>query len=162
SDRGRNARPPEDRYFPEDVATPATAVLRAGEQGTGEAWHGRSLTLILYDPFDSRAVEARGKAWPLAADRTTALAVQVNRGRGVRRAASPGVGAADLGRFGEGLSPPRPYHPGKIPVVLVHGLLASPLAWAETYNELCNDPVLADYSQFWMFLYATGEPIPVA
>jgi hypothetical protein len=161
-DRDRNARAPEDRYFPEDVATPATAVLRAGGQGTGGAWHGRSLTLILHDPFGSRAVEAGGKAWPLAADRTTALAVQVNRGRGLRLAALSGVVASDLARFEEGLYLLRPYQPGKIPVVLVHGLISSPLTWAETYNELCNDPALADRYQFWMFLYATGEPIPVA
>src|SRR5262249_50427913 len=44
----------------------------------------------------------------------------------------------------------------------VHGLLSSPLAWAETYNEMCNDPALDDHYQFWLFLYATGEPIPVA
>jgi hypothetical protein len=162
SDRARNARAPEDRYFPDDVATPATAVLRAGEQGTGGPWHGRSLTLVLHDPFDSRTIEAGGKAWPLAADRTTALAVQVNRGRGLRRAALTGVLASDLGRFEEGLYLLRPYQPGKFPVVLVHGLISSPLIWAETYNELCNDPALADHYQFWLFLYATGEPIPVA
>ena len=56
-------------------------------RGAGGAWHGRYLTLILNDPFDFRTVEAGGKAWPLAADRTTALAVQVNRGRGLRLAA---------------------------------------------------------------------------
>jgi len=161
-DHARNARAPEDRYFPEDVATPATAVLRAGEQGTGGAWHGRSLTLILYDPFDARSVEAGGQAWPLASDRTTALAVQVNGGRGLRGAAVSGVVASDLGRFAEGLYLLRPYQPGKIPVVLVHGLFSSPLAWAETYNELCNDTALTDHYQFWIFLYATGEPIPVA
>jgi pimeloyl-ACP methyl ester carboxylesterase len=161
-DHARNARPPEDRYFPKDVATPATAVLRAGRQGTGGAWHGRSLALILYDPFDCRTVDSGGKAWALAADRTTALAVQVNRGRGLRGAALTGVVASDLGRFEEGLYLLRPYQPGKIPVVLIHGLISSPLAWAETYNELCNDPTLADHYQFWMFLYATGEPIPVA
>jgi pimeloyl-ACP methyl ester carboxylesterase len=161
-DHDRNARASEDRYFPDDVATPATAVLRAGERGTGGAWHGRPLTLILYDPFDSRTVEAGGQEWPLAADRTTALAVQVNRGRGLRGAAISGVVASDLGRFEEGLYLLRPYQPGKIPVVLVHGLLSSPLAWAETYNELCNDSELADHYQFWIFLYATGEPIPVA
>jgi hypothetical protein len=161
-DRTRHARAPEDRYFPEDVATPATALLRVGEPGTGGPWHGRSLTLILLDPFDSRIVEAGGKAWPLAADRTTALAVQVNRGRRLRGAALIGVLASDLGQFEEGLYLLRPYQPGKIPVVLVHGLISSPLAWAETYNELCNDPTLAAHFQFWMFLYATGEPIPVA
>jgi hypothetical protein len=162
SDRDHNPGPPEDRYFPDDVATPATAVLRASGAGTGGAWHGRSLTLTLLDPFDSRAVAAGGKAWPLAADRTTALAVQVNRGRGLRRAAFTGVVASDLGRFEEGLYLLRPYQPGKIPVVLVHGLISSPLVWAETYNELSNDPVLAEHYQFWVFLYATGEPIPVA
>jgi hypothetical protein len=161
-DRARNARAPEDRYFPEHVATPATALLRVGEQGTGGPWHGRSLTLILHDPFDARIVEAGGKAWPLAGDRTTALAVQVNRGRQLRGAALLGVVASDLGQYEEGLYLLRPYQPGKIPVVLVHGLISSPLTWAETYNELCNDPALADHFQFWMFLYATGEPIPVA
>jgi pimeloyl-ACP methyl ester carboxylesterase len=161
-ERDRRARVPEDRYFPEDVATPATAVLQVGEQGSGGAWHGRSLTLILHDPFDAGATLAGGKSWPLASDRTTAIAVQVNRGRGLRSAAFMGVLASDLGRFEEGLYLLRPYQPGKIPVVLVHGLLSSPLSWAETYNELCNDPVLAERYQFWMFLYATGEPIPVA
>jgi hypothetical protein len=158
----RNRRAPEDRYFPEDPATPATAVLRAGGYGTGGAWHGRSLTLTLYDPFEFQAVEAGGKVWPLAADRTTALAVQVNRGRGLRRAAFLGFLASDLGRFEEGLYLLRPYQPGKIPVVLVHGLISSPLTWAETYNELSNDPSLADRYQFWIFLYASGEPIPAA
>jgi hypothetical protein len=162
SDCDRNARAPEDRYFPEDVATPATAVLRAGAEGTGGAWHGRSLTLTLYDPFEFQAVEAGDKVWPLAADRTTALAVQVNRGRGLRRAAFLGFLASDLGRFEAGLYLLRPYQPGKIPVVLVHGLISSPLAWAETYNELSNDPSLADRYQFWIFLYASGEPIPLA
>jgi hypothetical protein len=161
-DRARNLRAPEDRYYPEDVATPATAVLRASGQGSGGPWHGRSLMLVLYDPFDTRAVEAGGKVWPLASDRTTALAVQVNRGRGLRSSALTGVVASDLGRFEEGLYLLRPHQPGKIPVVLVHGLLSSPLAWAETCNELFNDPALADNYQFWIFLYATGEPIPVA
>jgi hypothetical protein len=162
SECDRNARAGEDRYFPDDVATPATAVLRAGRQGSDKAWHGRSLTLILHDPFDCRAIEAGGKAWPLAADRTTALAVQVNRGRDLRRAAFTGFLASDLGRFEEGLYLLRPYQSGKIPVVLVHGLISSPLIWAETYNELSNDPTLADHFQFWIFLYGTGEPIPVA
>jgi pimeloyl-ACP methyl ester carboxylesterase len=161
-DRERRRRPPADRYFPDDVATPATAVLQAGGQGSGGPWHGRSLMLILYDPFETRVVPAGGNAWPLASDRSTALAVQANRGRGLRRSSLTGVIASDLGRFEEGLYLLRPYQPGKIPVVLVHGLLSSPLAWAETCNELFNDPALADYYQFWIFLYATGEPIPVA
>ena len=160
-ERDGRARAPEDRYFPEDVATPATAVLQVGEPGNGGAWRGRSLSLILHDPFAERATLAAGKSWPLASDRTTPLAVQVNRGRGLRTAAVlvflPQILGGSRRAFTFCAISTR-----KIPVVLVHGLLSSPLSWAETYNELCNDPVLAERYQFWMFLYATGEPIPVA
>jgi pimeloyl-ACP methyl ester carboxylesterase len=161
-DRDRRARQPEDRYFPEDVATPATAVLQVGPHWAGGPWHGRSLTLTLLDPFEFQTAAAGGKVWPLAADRTTALAVQVSRGRALGLSSVTGMVASDLGRFEEGLYLLRPYQAGKIPVVFVHGLVSSPLAWAETYNELANDPDLAEHYQFWMFLYASGEPIPVA
>ena len=161
-DRDRKARPPEDRFFPGDVVTPATAMLSVGAPGTGGPWHDRSLTLNLLDPFGFEAVESGGKMWTLAADRTVALAVQVDRDRALQLAALTGVLSSNLGRFEEGLYLLRPYGRGKIPVVLVHGLLSSPLPWAETYNELANDPDLADHYQFWMFLYASGEPIPVA
>jgi hypothetical protein len=97
-DRDRKAHAPEDRFFPGDVATPATAVLSVGAQGTGGPWHDRSLTLNLLDPFDLQAVDFGGKVWPLAADRTTALAVQVDRGRALQLAALTGVVSSNLGR----------------------------------------------------------------
>ena len=34
----------------------------------------------------------------------------------------------------------RPYEPDKIPVVMVHGLASSPLAWIPMLNELLRDP----------------------
>ena len=42
-----------------------------------------------------------------------------------------------------------PYQPGKIPVVLVHGLLSSPLTWAPLFNDLMADPKLRQRYQFW-------------
>ena len=56
----------------------------------------------------------------------------------------------------------RPYEPGKIPVVLVHGLFSSPRAFLQTMNELENDPEVAARYQFWVFLYPTGQPIPAS
>ena len=44
-----------------------------------------------------------------------------------------------------------PYQPGKIPVVMVHGLLSSPLTWAPAFNELQADPVLRAASNSWSF-----------
>ena len=82
---------------------PPRPCCKLVNRGNGGAWRGRSLSLILHDPFAERATLAAGKSWPLASDRTTALAVQVNRGRGLRTAAVIGVLASDLGRFEEGL-----------------------------------------------------------
>ena len=37
-----------------------------------------------------------------------------------------------------------PYQPGKIPVLLVHGLLSSPVTWAPMFNDLQADPDLRE------------------
>src|SRR5207245_3461486 len=51
-----------------------------------------------------------------------------------------------------------PYQPGKIPVLMVHGLLSSPLTWAPLFNDLRADPVLRERYQFWFYFYPTGNP----
>ena len=53
-----------------------------------------------------------------------------------------------------------PYEPGKIPVLLVHGLRSSPAAWMKVINDLRGDPFLRDRYQFWLFMYPTGTPFP--
>ncbi len=62
----------------------------------------------------------------------------------------------DFGQ-GEGLYVFEPYQPGKIPVVLVHGLRCTPLVFAQMVNDLRSDPVLDARYQFWAFSYATGH-----
>ena len=56
----------------------------------------------------------------------------------------------------------RPYEPGKIPVVMVHGLISSPLAWIPMLNELLYDPAIQQRYQFFLYMYPTGVPIPIA
>ena len=56
----------------------------------------------------------------------------------------------------------RPYEPGKIPVVMVHGLISSPLAWIPMLNELLRDPTIQQRYQFLLYMYPTGVPIPIA
>ena len=58
-----------------------------------------------------------------------------------------------------GLSRIRPYQRGKIPVVLIHGLGASPGSWARLVETLEKDAVIRRRYQFWTFGYATGEPV---
>jgi hypothetical protein len=59
----------------------------------------------------------------------------------------------------DGLFMLRPYQPGRIPLVLVHGTASSPARWAEMVNELESYPEIRQHYQIWLFLYATGNPI---
>jgi pimeloyl-ACP methyl ester carboxylesterase len=60
----------------------------------------------------------------------------------------------------DGLSLRRPYARGKVPVVFIHGLWATPLSWERMIAALESDPGLRDAYQFWTFRYATADPIP--
>jgi pimeloyl-ACP methyl ester carboxylesterase len=59
-----------------------------------------------------------------------------------------------------GLSLLQPYVRGKVPVVLVHGLWASPWLWHSMLEALEADPAIKAGFQFWTFGYSTGDPIP--
>src|SRR3954447_7216462 len=54
----------------------------------------------------------------------------------------------------------RPYEPGKVPVVLIHGFWGSPVLWNQMIEELEDDPALRSRYQFWTFGYASGDSIP--
>ena len=49
-----------------------------------------------------------------------------------------------------------------MPVVLVQGLWSSPAVWIPLLNTLRNDPVLRAGYQFWVVLYPSVYPLPVA
>ena len=51
-----------------------------------------------------------------------------------------------------------PYTPGKIPVLMVHGLWSSPLTWMEMFNDLRSMREIRDNYQFWFYEYPTGQP----
>ena len=52
----------------------------------------------------------------------------------------------------------QPYEPGKIPVLMVHGLWSTPMTWMEMFNDLRSQPEIRDHYQFWFYLYPTGQP----
>lgn len=58
----------------------------------------------------------------------------------------------------EGLFFLEPYQRGKIPVVLVHGVLSNPVAWVDLANDLRAMPGFSSRYQIWAFRYATGTP----
>lgn len=54
----------------------------------------------------------------------------------------------------------QPHERGHMPVILIHGTASSPFRWSDMVNDLLEDPAIRDHFEFWLFSYATGNPIP--
>jgi pimeloyl-ACP methyl ester carboxylesterase len=53
-----------------------------------------------------------------------------------------------------------PHEFGRMPVILVHGTASSPFRWTDIVNDLTQNPVIHAHFEFWVFTYASGNPIP--
>jgi pimeloyl-ACP methyl ester carboxylesterase len=155
------ARRSEEKFLMPRQVYPLTAVLRLLPPAPGRACQAPEFRLDLHDPLRAHRVEFAGRAERLAADLTTPLAYQFAR--------NPLPILQEVGLFDpqsleklKGLYMLHPYEPGKIPVLLIHGLRSSPVAWIKVINELRGDAVLRDRYQVWLFLYPTGTPFPAS
>jgi pimeloyl-ACP methyl ester carboxylesterase len=143
--------------FQEQLHAPATVFLRVS--GDVRDWSAGKLraTLELYSAFDATQVEVNGKPVPLQTDTTAPIAQGLNDSP-IWKLGLAQFFSAEL-QDKTGIRRMQPYTPGRIPVVFVHGTASSPVWWAEMWNTLRADPVLRDRYQFWMFNYASGNPI---
>jgi hypothetical protein len=160
----KGERDPAERFYPAEMAFPLTAFLEPNSRlkdPNVDVSKARVCTLKLYDPVKDRVVGRKPFFIPLEIDLATPLAYMWSR--------------TDLDRYRwSGLLRPeraleranllliRPYEPNKIPVVMVHGLISTPLAWIAMLNELLRDPVIQTNYQFMLYMYPTGVPIPIA
>jgi pimeloyl-ACP methyl ester carboxylesterase len=118
-----------------------------------------SYVLELYDPFEQSEVAVAGHDVPLEADITTPLAYFLSN-PSFRRLDTYGLLWPDRIRKVSGLYMVHPYEPGKIPVVMIHGLWSSPMTWMEAFNDLQSYADIRDHYQFWFYLYPSGQPFP--
>jgi pimeloyl-ACP methyl ester carboxylesterase len=156
-------RSAEECLYPRRTWAPATAVLYPGGGLRGGAWRSRPCAMVLHYPFETSSVTRGPHVLRLAGDRTTALAVHssnVDFAKLAKRGLLDGQFARSS--FETGLFSLQPYQPGKVPVVLVHGLNDSYSTWFQTLNHLRNDPEIAARYQFWVFMYPTGNPVVVS
>ena len=149
----------DEPFFPSRLRIAATVLAAPGGGLEGATYRLSPLGLVFHDPFRVGSAWAGGRALPLAADRTTQLALQASQDR-LPSQAIRGVIATEFGpEIEPGLYLLRPYAPGKIPLVFVHGLAATPVAFLQAINEFQNDPALSARYQFWVFVYPTGPTI---
>lgn len=150
-----------EQFYPFEMAFPLTAFLVPNSRlsdarpAQGEA---RVCRLELIDPIQRQTVS---NEFPMEIDLTTPLAYMWSH-TDLERFRWVGLVRPDSTLERANLLLIRPYEPGKIPVVMVHGLISSPLAWIPMLNELLRDPDIQQRYQFFLYMYPTGVPIPIA
>ena len=165
--RADQADTPESRelnkFYPPEMAFPLTAVLRPNKKIRDEADPDavRECTIDLVDPVTFRTVGQGPSAVGMEIDFTTPLAYMWSR-TDLSRYRWNGLFRPGDASGRAGLMLLRPYEPDKIPVVMVHGLASSPLAWIPMLNELLRDPRIHQKYQFLLYVYPTGVPVPIA
>lgn len=151
-----------DEFLPDVSAFNATAVLRPDL----DAWLGAAAgerppadVLELIDPLRSRTTTFAARAWPLAANLEVGNArlQEIQEATGAFAIAGFTYPERELDRAG--ILMLEPFQPGKIPVVLVHGLLADPFIFNEMIIALQRSPGFLDRFQIWVYSYPTGATL---
>ncbi|HVX61486.1 MAG TPA: alpha/beta hydrolase [Pirellulales bacterium] len=160
---------PAEKFMPPLMSFPVTAFLRVlpDEQMHATSSRRRHVALLeLYDPLSSGDIEIGSRRVPLETDLSTPLAYFLNDPQldlsdpkiNLDAIATEGLLRPDKTQAETGLYMLQPYEPGKIPVLMVHGLWSSPMTWMEMFNDLRGDPAVRSRYQFWFYLYPTGQP----
>jgi hypothetical protein len=139
---------------------PMTAVV-AVDEPLAQIRSGRVEGRLLLPPsLEVDAIEIDGRPVALEAEPTAALAAGLTESQFWRQELRAFFG--DLVGVDDpiGISGLRPYRPGRIPAVFVHGTASSPGRWADMVNDLIADKRLRHRFSFWFFRYDSGNPIP--
>ncbi len=153
---------PREKYYPEGLSFPVTALLRVvrpGSAGGPGGSHRHHCVLELHDPLVSRDLQLAERLVPLQSDLSTALAYFLD---------SPQFREKDNATLGlinphktqntRGIFMLEPFDPNRIPVLMVHGLWSSPVTWMPVFNDLRSFAELRKNYQFWFYHYPTGQP----
>ena len=167
--RSYEGEPAVARHYPTDLSFPVTAFFRPLPSRrnpiTGYDSPNRQGVLEFYDPLVTTETTVRRRQVALETDFTTPLAYFLSKPEFHALATVGLLRPDDLLRMRPdrpdpimGLYMLEPYDPGKIPVVMVHGLWSSPMTWMEMFNDLRSAPQIRDHYQIWFYLYPTGQP----
>jgi pimeloyl-ACP methyl ester carboxylesterase len=152
--RAENGRP--HAFVPAEITFPVTAFCRFGGPLADLTERPRA-RLEFLNPLVVTAAKVGEHSVPLESDLTTPLAHYLGQEYIEQAGYLSFFKPAILGDLA-GLHFLEPYQPGKIPVILIHGLLSSPQTFAPVVNELLADPEVRRRFRFGVFFYPTGEP----
>jgi pimeloyl-ACP methyl ester carboxylesterase len=149
----RHREPIEIWFPPEVIARPLTALAEAAPLKQGS----QKVRIRLLCPLINPSVVCHGKPWTLAADFSVPWAAALARTGKLNQSR-----VLDMLRRMPSRQPRlylmEPYDPKREPLIMIHGLLSTPLAWAETSNELWADETIRRRYQIWHYHYNTSAP----
>ena len=116
------------------------------------------IEILLVDPSKTERIELAGRLWDIGGDFSAPYAAIVSRTRFIFQRWQ-GLFRMEHYTNRQGIFFLEPYDPEKIPVLMVHGILSSPLMWRDLTNRIMGDPLLQRKYQVWHYTYATGLPI---
>ena len=122
-------------------------------------FEGSRCIISINDPLTVDTVRVEGHTYPLAADYTASYALLLAKEKpqklGLVRLLKPEV-YADTFRVAR----LEPYDPNKTVILVIHGLMDTPVTWVPMLNAMRKDPYIRHNYQFWFFSYPSGYPYP--
>jgi pimeloyl-ACP methyl ester carboxylesterase len=147
-----------DRFYPPaGIINPATAVIRFESSRDAAESSLRTALLSFWDPREVKSIAVGQTSVPLAGDFTTPYAYLLAQGE-IGHLAHDGMEETEDLEALLGLYLLEPYDPDKIPIVMVHGIRSSALAWMELTNDIHGDSEIRDSYQVWQYVYPTSLP----
>jgi pimeloyl-ACP methyl ester carboxylesterase len=137
------------RFAPPRVYTAVTAVAR---------FTGRKCEIEFIDPLATETVNVSGRTLPSRADFTAPIALGLSSEHPEKIGFAAMLNPEKFAHTAR-LVQVQPYAPNKIPVLFVHGLQDTPVAWVPMVNALWADPVLRRNYQVCVFSYPSGYPV---
>jgi pimeloyl-ACP methyl ester carboxylesterase/predicted GNAT family acetyltransferase len=122
-------------------------------------FEGSRCVISIHDPLAAESVRVDGHKYPLAANFTASYALLLAREKPQK------LGFARLLRPQEYASTARvarlePYNPNKTVLLVIHGLMDTPVTWVPMLNDFRGDKDIRRNYQFWFFSYPSGYPYP--
>lgn len=148
-----HTQPLENFYPQEGISRALTAWAVPGASRQGQ----REVSIQLLCPLVNETVVQKGRREPLAADLTVPWAAFLERTGKLRQSAILDMLTPDPRREPR-LYLMEAYDPSKEPLIMIHGLLSTPLAWSELSNELWAVEGIRQRYQIWHYLYNTSAP----
>jgi len=122
-------------------------------------FEGSRCVISMNDPLAAESVRVDGHTYPLAANFTASYAMLLAREKpqklGFARLLRPQeyAGTARVARL-------EPYNPNKTVLLVIHGLMDTPVTWVPMVNDFRGDPDFRRNYQVWFYSYPSGYPYP--